>query len=357
MKPNLLIYGAYGYTGQLIARLACDRGLAPVLAGRHEQRLQALCDELKLQGRVFDLADSTDHLQDIDTVLHCAGPFVHTAEPMVDACIERGAHYLDITGEIDAIDAVERRHEAAKTAAVVLMPAVGVDVVPSDCLAAHLKGRLPDATSLALAVSGNGRVSHGTAMTVVENLGGTGMVLNQGKWTPVPIAHKTRKIDFGAGPIDAATVPLGDIATALRSTGIGNVECYLAMPATARWGARIASHTGWLLQSSPAQALLKGMVKRRPAGPSEQERARGFVVFWGEATNDDGDRVVSRCRIPEGYTFTADAALTIATRVQAGAVTAGFHTPSTALGADFVLELDGVERVDVEATDRRGNGR
>ena len=357
MKSNLLIYGAYGYTGQLIARLARDRGLTPVLAGRNGERVRSLSDELGMEARVFDLAASAEHLQDIDTVLHCAGPFVHTAEPMVDACIARGAHYLDITGEIEAIRAVEERDEAAKAANVVLMPAVGVDVVPSDCLAAHLKARLPDASSLALAACGMGRVSHGTANTVVENLGGTGVVLQDGKATLVPVAHKTRDIDFGRGPRHAATVPLGDIATAFRSTGIGNVECYLAMPATARWGARLAGHIGWLLQSSAAQAVLKGLVKRQPVGPSDQERARGFMVFWGEASNDKGDRVVSRCRIPEGYTFTADAALTIATRVQAGAVSAGFHTPSTAMGADFVVELEGVERIDVETSGQPGQQR
>ena len=82
----------------------------------------------------------------------------------------RGGHYLDITGEIPVIEAAASRHDRAVKAGVCLIPAVGFDVVPSDCLAAMLARRLPDATELILAFTGVSRLSTGTAKTMLEGL-------------------------------------------------------------------------------------------------------------------------------------------------------------------------------------------
>jgi short subunit dehydrogenase-like uncharacterized protein len=85
----------------------------------------------------------------------------------------------------------------AKEAGIMLMPGVGFDVVPSDCLALHLKGRLPTATHLTLAFYGMGRISHGTQATMTMNVGRGGAIRKDGKITPVPAAWRTREIDFG----------------------------------------------------------------------------------------------------------------------------------------------------------------
>src|SRR6187402_1304471 len=111
---------------------------------------------------------------------------------MVDACLAERVPYLDITGEIAVFEAAAARDAEAKAAGVVLLPGAGFDVVPSDCLAAHLKRRLPSATSLALAFQVLGGVSRGTATTAVENLARGGMVRRAGKLVAVPAAYKTR---------------------------------------------------------------------------------------------------------------------------------------------------------------------
>jgi short subunit dehydrogenase-like uncharacterized protein len=347
---DLLIYGANGYTGALIAREAVARGHRPMLAGRNAEALAALGHELGVEHRVFDLDNSTaveTGIRGMAVVLHCAGPFAHTSRAMAEACLRTGTHYLDITGEVAVFEALHARDAEAKSARVMLLPGAGFDVVPSDCLAAHLRRRLPTANRLCLGFLGLGRVSRGTATTMAENLHRGGLVRQDGALRKVPAAWKTRLIDFGTGPVKAMTIPWGDVATAYHSTGIPNVEVYLGAPWSMRMAARASRHLGWLLASSAVQKMLKRRIRAGPAGPTAEERVRGRSFLWGEATDPDGRRVVSRLRGPEGYTLTVRAALAVMERVLVGEAPPGFQTPSLAYGPDFVLGLDGTMREDV----------
>jgi short subunit dehydrogenase-like uncharacterized protein len=351
MPSNFLLYGANGYTGKLIASMAVERGLRPILAGRDKNTIEPLAAEHKLEHRIFALDDAQAidaALREVSVVLHCAGPFSRTSRPMADACLRTGTHYLDITGEASVIETLAARDEKAKAAGVMLLPCVGFDVVPSDCLAAHLKRRLPTATHLALGIQGMGRVSRGTATTMVENINRGGLVRQGGKLTPVPAAWKTREIDFGRGPVQATTIPWGDVASAFYSTGIPNIEVYAAIPGNVRRLMKLSRAFGWLLGTGPAQRFLKKRIKAQPPGPSEEERVRGKSYVWGEVKDDSGKRAVSRLRGPEGYTLTALTALRIVERVLGGQFSPGFQTPSKAYGADLILEIEGVTREDLE---------
>lgn len=347
--PGFLIYGANGYTGALIAREAVARGHRPVLAGRNAEALATLASDLGLEYRIFALDDPgqvVDGISGNQAVLHCAGPFAHTYRPMADACLQAGAHYLDITGEVAVFEGLLARSTAAQAAGVMLLPGVGFDVVPSDCLAAHLKRRLPSAIHLALGFLSLGRVSRGTATTMAENIHRGGLVRQEGVLRPVPAAWKTRVIDFGTGPVKAITIPWGDVSTAFHSTGIPNIEVYVPAPLGLRLAARASRTFGWLLGSRLAQGLLRRKIRARPLGPTEEERARGRSYLWGEVVDNTGQRVVSRLQGPEGYTLTVRAALVVVERVLAGDAPAGFQTPSTAYGCDFVLGLKGMVRTD-----------
>src|SRR6185436_9617383 len=97
-----LIYGANGYTGELVARRALATGERPVLAGRAGPSIEALAGDLGLEPRVAALSDG-------DVVAHCAGPFAATARPMVDACLATGTHYLDVTGEVEVFEEIYGR--------------------------------------------------------------------------------------------------------------------------------------------------------------------------------------------------------------------------------------------------------
>lgn len=348
MPNNFLIYGANGYTGELITRYAVERGMKPIVAGRNAIKIEELAKKHHLEYRVFSL-DETDRvdaaLQEVDMVLHCAGPFSITSRPMVEACFRNKKHYTDITGEIAVFEACARLDEKAKDAGIMVMPGVGFDVVPSDCLARHLKDRLPSATHLSLAFYGMGRISHGTQATMTMNIGKGGAIRKDGKITPVPAAWKTREIDFGEVTKTGVTIPWGDVATAYYSTGIPNIEVFTVMPRQNLKMLKASRYLGWLLATGPVQNYLQKQIP--PGGPSDEERAKGKTLMWGEATDLNGNRVESRMHGPEGYTMTALTSLNIAQKILDGNFEVGFQTPAKAYGADLVLEIDGVERQDV----------
>ena len=346
----LLVYGVTGYTGALIARRAVERGLSPVLAGRDGAAVGRLAAALGLAHRAFRLEDPAAldaGLGGVRAVLHCAGPFSRTSRPMVDACLRRGAHYLDITGEGEVFAALAARDGEAKTRGVTLLPGAGFDVVPSDCLAAHLAARLPGAVRLTLAFRAGGGPSRGTALTMADGLHRGGMVRRGGVLTPVPAAWKVRHFDFGRGPVACMTIPWGDVWTAWNSTGIPDIEVYMAAPLGLRALSRAARLAGPILGSAPVQRLLAAAVRRLVSGPTAEERASGRARLLGEVEDGSGRRASARLIVADGYTFTARSAVACAERLLEGGVPAGFQTPSLAFGADFVLSIEGSEREDL----------
>jgi len=347
---TFLIYGANGYSAELLARAAVARGWRPILAGRNRTAIEALAKDLNLEARLFGLDQPAlvdAGLEGVPVVLHCAGPFAHTSRAVADACLRTHIHYLDITGEIAVFEALAARHAEAVAAGTMLLPGVGFDVVPSDCLAVHLQRRLPSATRLALALRVQGNVSRGTATTMLENIAVGGLIRRQGVLTRVPTAWKTRTIPFGSGPEKAFTIPWGDVATAYHSTGIPNIEVYLAAPLAKRVLARGSRYFGWLLGSAVVQRFLKGRIRAGVPGPTAEERAAGRTELWGQVTDDAGRRALAWLRGPEGYTFTVQAALAVLERVLAGDAPPGFQTPGKAYGPDLALAIPGVVRQDV----------
>jgi short subunit dehydrogenase-like uncharacterized protein len=344
---TFLIYGANGYTGELITRYAAERNLKPILAGRNQAKVEALAKQYGFDFRVFDLNDSAKldaALQEVEFVLHCAGPFSLTSKLMVEACLRNKRHYLDITGEIAVFETLARLDKKAKEAEIMIMPGVGFDVVPSDCLAKHLKDRLPTATNLTLAFYGLGRISHGTQATMTMNVGKGGAIRRNGAITPVPPAYKTREIDFGEVRKTGVTIPWGDVSTAFYSTGIPNIEVYTVMPASNLKMLKMSRYIGWLLATKPLQSYLQ---KQIPAGgPSDAEREKGKTYLWGEASDEKGKKVEARIQSHEGYTLTALTALKIAEKILSGDFCEGFQTPAKCYGADLILEIEGTKRTD-----------
>ncbi len=348
--PSFLIYGANGYTGRLCAEHAVGQGLRPILAARSLDKVRPLAEGLGLPSRAFPLDDPArlrEGLAGVVTVLHAAGPFSKTALPMARACLAAGIHYIDITGEIDVFEALANLDREARAAGIMLLPGAGFDVVPSDCLAAHLKVRMTDAVKLRLSITGIGAFSRGTARTMAEGVAHGTRVRRGGRIVALrePLHGSA---DFGAGPRPTIGVGWGDVATAWHSTGIPDIEVFFrTSPALAR-AASSPDFVKRILASRPAQRVIGCMIDRFvPPGPSPDQRAAGRSVLLGEAWNEAGQRVATRLTTVEGYTLTAHTAVACANRAVSGGAVPGYQTPATAFGPDFVLGFPGSLRTDL----------
>lgn len=350
-EGKILIYGATGYTGKLTARTAKTQGLSPILAGRSEEKVREIATELGLEWRAFSLSDTAkleSALSEVAVVLHIAGPFSATSRLMADACLRTNTHYLDITGEIDVFESLAARDAEAKLAGVMLLPGVGFDVVPSDCLAAHMKRRMPDAQDLKLYIGGLGNVSRGTAKTMVEGVAQGTRVRRGGSIEVLEGAHEDH-CDFGSGLKPTFAVSWGDVSTAWHSTKIPNIEVHFeAIPQLKRM-AKMPAMIKAFLGLSFMQSYLKRQIDRQPEGPTDEQRKNGHAILIGVARNDRNEVMKSRLRTPEGYTLTALTGLSIARRVANGEFKPGFQTPSSAFGADFILQFESVSRDDLNA--------
>jgi short subunit dehydrogenase-like uncharacterized protein len=345
---NFLIYGSYGYTGQLIVDHALNEGLRPILAGRNKKKLISQAEKYNLEYRAFALEETAildSVLQGVDAVLHCAGPFVHTFRQMAEACLRTKRHYVDISGEIPGFEALAAMDNEAKAAGIMLLPGAGFDVVPSDCLAAHLKQRLPSATHLRLFVSGVGAgTSRGTAKSAIENMHRQGTIRRNGVLVQVPPAWNVREQDFGRGYTKVVSVGWGDVGTAYYSTGIPNIETYFALSESAINFLRAMRVIGPLMYNRPVKRTLKLLINMFLQGPTEDKRKNASAIFIGEVTDQNRRRTISKLITPEGYTCTALTTVTIMKRILNDELKIGFQTPSLAYGADFILQFRGVRR-------------
>lgn len=343
-----MIYGAYGYTGTLIAVAAKKQGLMPILAGRREDKLTPLAQALELPYQVFDL-NNIQHiatqLKEVKLVLHCAGPFSQTCSPMVQACLLSQSHYLDITGEIAVFEYLHRLRAQAKEKNIVLCPGVGFDVVPTDCLAAALKAALPDATSLLLAFDSTSPLSAGTLKTTIEGLKTGGQIRKRGTITQVPFAYKVRDIPFGDHIKTAVTIPWGDIATAYYTTGIPNIEVYMPLPKNYIKLFKLLNYLKFLVNLSLVQRLLKQSVTHK-SGPSVEERAKTKTLLWGEVKNRYGEEKQGSLTVGNAYEVTAHSALGIVKKLLTEQdILGGFYTPSQLMGSGYITTLPGSSEI------------
>lgn len=338
----LLIYGANGYTGQLIVAECVRRGLRPVVAARRPESIAALARRHALEARAFSLDDAPAveaGLAGVTVVLHAAGPFFRTSAAMVSACLARQVHYLDITGEIGVFEACKARDAEARAAGIVILPGVGFDVVPTDCLAARLAERLPGASLLELAFAGGGSFSRGTLKTMVLGLDQGGAIRKDGRITRVPTGWKTQRIPFRDRPRTGVTIPWGDVSTAHWSTRIPDIHTYIALPKDALKALRMVGLVKPLLGIGVVRSLVERLIDARVTGPSEAVRATARMQVWGRVTHADGRILEGTAETPEGYRLTAMASVESAHRLLATPPPAGYHTPSSAFGAGFLESL------------------
>jgi short subunit dehydrogenase-like uncharacterized protein len=315
---KLMIYGAAGYTGRMASTNAKAHGLDFVIAGRakDEDRLAPIARELGVEHRLFAADDRTATeaaLADVGVLLNCAGPFMHTAEPLMRACIATGTHYLDIAAEMDSYHLAEALDAEAKAAGVMLLPGSGGSVAMLGSLAGHAAKRVTAPTKLSIAMQIAGGFSRGSAVSASENV--TTETLHRVDGTLVSRSpEEVRPFDFGKGPATSFPVTLPDLITIWRATQIPNIETFVHVS---------------------EGAFPEGDLAAMSDGPTREQREANRYYAAVEVTGEDGTVVRSVLDTVNGYTFTTIAAAEAARRVVGGEQRPGFQTPAMLFGDGF----------------------
>ncbi len=344
MANKWIIYGANGYTGTLIAKEAHARGLRPFLAGRSKEKLLPLAEALNLDIIEVNLTDG-NHLNKIvaesSLVLHTAGPFIHTCEPMLHACLAGKTHYLDVTGEIPVFEQVFSYDEEARKQNIVLIPGVGFDVVPTDCLAVHTAKKIADPCEIHLAFNTSSTASRGTAKTMVEHLRFGVQARRNGKIEKLATAKKARHVRFSDKERQVLPISWGDVATAYRSTGIENITTYTSFPN------RLINHYRWvepitrgMFSFASTRRLAQKWAEKNITGPDDKTRERALSQVWCRVANSAGEAAESWLETGEAYQFTAISAVNAVEAVLARTLR-GALTPAQAFGENCVLQVPG----------------
>ncbi len=347
MQNQFLLYGANGYTGKLIAKLAATYNLQPLLAGRTEANIKPLANELQLPYRIIDLDDKAaleNALSEVTLVLHAAGPYVYTAKQMIEACLQTGVHYIDINGDISVFEMLKKYDAAAKEKNIMVMPGVGFDVVPTDSIALQLKNKMPGASLLKLAFASiGGGLSHGTATTMTGKIGEGGAVRENGKIVKKPLGQKGMWVNFGTKRLFVMTIPWGDISTAYTTTGIPNIETYTGITPKVYRILKFQWAFNWLLRTGVVRNIIKKKIKARPAGPSDEQRQKSSSLVWGEASNTSGKKITICISCLDGYTLTAHSGLLISKKILEGSFKSGYQTPAGCYGENLIMEVPGTK--------------
>lgn len=349
MRTHILLYGSYGYTGQLIANECKAKNLSVILVGRNRQALQK---QSEATGYPFEVAEINESeklkklLREVDLVIHCGGPFRHTAKAMAEACLETKTHYTDITGEYLVFESLAGYDQQAKAAGIMLMPGTGFDVVPSDCLALHLKNKLPTATHLQLAFTMmGGGLSRGTKKSMTEGWPEGGRIRKDGVLTRIELGDKIMDVDFGPFKMKALCIPWGDVSTAWRSTGIPNIEVYSGAPTSQLKMAKSIRYFAWLMKVGWIKNFMLARIDKQAPGPSSEKREKGRSYLWGKVS-DSNKSVEARLETLSGYALTAKTAVLIAEKILQGNFKTGYQTPAMMYGADLILEIADTKRTD-----------
>lgn len=344
MTQGWLLYGANGYTGELIARRAVSRGMKPVLAGRNAPKIESLAKELRLEYRIFDLEDPNVvrmNIRSFSLVLHCAGPFVTTSIPMAQACIAEKVHYLDLTGEIPVFQALFGMNALAEEAGILLLPGVGFDIVPTDCVAAALKRQLSSAEQLELAFVGMNQVSPGTAKSALAQLPYGSKVRRNGELVGVPHLSSKLELSLNGKNYTVYGIPWGDVFTAAISTGIQNVQVFTEISKGQVRAMKYLRPFLFLLKLGPVLNVLQALLGSLITGPDEETRNNVRAKVWGRVKSPGGKTETLLLECKEGYEFTIESSLAAVKKVLSRKGGKGFRTPSLAFGPDFILEISG----------------
>jgi short subunit dehydrogenase-like uncharacterized protein len=314
---TIVLYGATGYTGRLVTAELTRRGLDHVLSGRDQEKLDWLAAERGAPARAVPLDDDRalrELLGEATAVINCAGPFTLAGDAVARAAIATGTHYVDSTGEQTFIKMLFERHgRGAERAGVALVPALGFDYAPGDCIARLAATGLEplDEVVLAYAVEGFG-MSRGTLRSGLEMMKGGDVVYEDERWRPAPGGVFRASFDFPEpiGRQGMSRYPSGEVITVPNHTRTRKVTSLM----TTRTTAPLAAAAPLMPYALPPLALtlrtpLRGLLNRAvgllPEGPSAEARRKAEFTIVAQARAASGATRQGVVRGSDVYGLTA----------------------------------------------------
>jgi saccharopine dehydrogenase (NAD+, L-lysine-forming) len=345
-----MLYGAYGFTGELIAETAVQRGHDLLLAGRSEAKLTDIADRLELGKVVIDLDDKdilNESLEGVDLVFNAAGPFVRTAQPIVEACLETGTNYLDVCGEVPVFERIFSLGSLALERGIAIIPGAGFNVIASDCLARYVTEKIDETTGLEIAtVWATEGTSPGSTKTLYENLPAGTLARRDGQLVEVKLRNLRRRQRFLDGEYTILPVTMGDLSSAYKTTQAANITTYTAFTDEA---ADSFSRMEPILRRLFSVTFVRRIASQRVGNfkPRTKDHFQGQKTsqVWVAARNEKGDECQAWLETMDSYIYTAEAGVRSVERVFSESQV-GVMTPALAFGTDFALEIPGSKRAD-----------
>lgn len=350
--PDVLLFGATGYTGRLTASALARRGASFVVAGRNQAKLETLAEATGAESvRVAAAGDVdalTDALRDVRVMITCVGPFMKMGATAVDAALRAGVHYIDSTGEGPFIRRlIDERHDDAVRAGIAMAPAMGFDEVPGDVVST-LATRGLGRAGLALTYAVPRTPSAGTLRSTLDIVASSARWIENGRPISVRLGGRERWAPMPPplGPRRGASFPLAIGHLAPLHLDLEAFGTYATVGSWERVGLKALGPSLRLALAVPGgRSLIERAIARGPEGPTEDERTRKFTIL-AEAVEGDRWRnvVVTGADV---YGLTAELLAAAALRMaESGYTGKGVMSPVQATGLDFLqteLEKNGCE--------------
>jgi short subunit dehydrogenase-like uncharacterized protein len=370
---NVLLYGATGFSGGLIAAEGRERGMSRsdggefrmVLAARNGAELRTVAKENDMEFRAFALDDPAEihrRLDGVDVVINAAGPFAFTANALVKAALNVGCHYVDINSEVDVYIKLDDFGRIARQRGYAIVSAAGDTAGSSDILLNRALESLEvgrkDLGTIRFGMSRVADLSRGNATTAMRMLREQVKTVrrgyvrdHRGEWAEglvtwhEPLGKLGHIFDFDDGARErrriASAANFVDTLTARttlerRKLSAYAVESYVEMGPVGRFAYQLGGMLAPFSTLPLVQRLTRAALEFLPEdpGPNELKQSRHTVVL--EIEDPYRERLIDwRLETPDVYQFTAQIVVAVARSVAlASGALKGWVTPAEALGFD-----------------------
>src|SRR4051812_7596867 len=346
LSGPLFVYGAYGKTGTMIAKLAVEHGHDVVLSGSDRDQLKRLSTSMGVPGiavRLDEQATLRQLIRAAACVIHVAGPFAATFRPMLEACSAETVPYLDLNGELDVFRAIEDFVDHQRPAIPVLS-GVGFGVVAGESAAMHAASMLRQPQRVWLGLAPDlGLRSRGAVTSTLRMVAQGGAVVENGLFVPERVGRRSFRATVAGRGETFISMPLGELWAVRRSTGVSGVIAGVKRP----MAERILLKSGGLGVLARSEKIRHWLVARLARGDAQDGRVFESKV-WARAEDREGRTAEAVLKMGEGYQWSAEAAVQAAEHVALDR-RSGLWTPGQYLGKEFALGVSSTKLLEFPA--------